>query len=420
MNVLLKKAFILSASSPYHRQIKDIHIIDGIIKKIEDNIADDRAELIRYDNMHVSIGWMDIFADFGEPGNEHRETIESGTKAAAAGGFTDVMLMPNTYPVVSSKAQVEFLMQRSYNSPVHIHPIGAITKHAEGNELSEMYDMYTSGAVAFSDGKKPVQQAGILLKAMQYALAKDAIIIQLPDDRSISSGGLMNEGISSTQFGLPGIPCIAEEIMIARDLSLLQYTGSGLHITGVSSKKGLALINQSKKEGNSVTCSVTPYHLTFCDEDLENYNTHLKVNPPLRTREDMQAMQAALINGDIDCVASHHIPQCADDKICEFEYAKNGMITLQTVFGTVNRIMNNTEALVKMLSENCRRIFSIEIPVIAEGEKACLTIFDPAKEYIFDEKDIFSKSKNTPFAGTMMKGKVIGIINKNQILLNAI
>ena len=420
MNVLLKKVIILSSSSPYHRQTKDIHIIDGIIQSIEDNITDEKAEQIAHDNMHVSIGWMDIFADFAEPGNEHRETIETGTKAAAAGGFTDVMLMPNTDPVVSSKTQVEFLKQRSALSPVTIHPIGAITKNAEGNELSEMYDMHASGAVAFSDGKKPVQQSGILLKAMQYALAKDAVIIQLPDDSSISSGGLMNEGISSTQFGLPGIPAIAEEIMIARDLSLLQYTGSKLHITGVSSKKGLELINQSKKEGFSVTCSVTPYHLTFCDEDLENYNTYFKVNPPLRTCEDMHAIQAALRNGEIDCIASHHIPQCADDKICEFEYAKNGMITLQTLFGSVNRLMNDTEALVKILSENCRRIFSIEIPVIAEGEKACLTIFDPAKEFIFDEKDIVSRSKNTAFAGIGMKGKVIGIINKNQLVLNEI
>lgn len=420
MNVLLKQATIISSSSPFHRQVKDLLIVDGVINTISNHITDENAELIRYDNMHVSIGWMDIFADFAEPGNEHRETIESGVNAAAAGGFTDVMLMPNTDPVVASKAQVEFLKQRSYASPVNIHPIGAITKNAEGNELSEMYDMHTSGAVAFSDGKKPVQQAGVLLKAMQYALAKDVVIIQLPDDSSISSGGLMNEGISSTRLGLPGIPAMAEEIIIARDLALLQYTGSKLHITSVSTKKGLELINQSKKEGFSVTCSATPYHLTYCDEDLESYNTNLKVNPPLRTREDMLALRAALINGEIDAIASHHIPQCADDKICEFEYAKNGMITLQTLFGTVNRIMDDTETLIKMLSENSRRIFSIEIPSIAEGEKACLTLFDPAKEYVFEEKDILSKSKNSPFIGTLMQGQVIGIINKDQMVLNKI
>ena len=420
MNVLLKKATILSSSSPYHRQVKDILIIDGVIKKISENITANDAHLIENENMHVSIGWMDIFADFAEPGNEHRETIESGAKAAAAGGFTDVMLMPNTHPVVASKAQVEFLKQRSYSTPVNIYPIAAITKNAEGKELSEMYDMHTSGALAFSDGKKSVQQAGVLLKAMQYALAKDAVIMQVPDDSSISYGGLINEGISSTQLGLPGIPAIAEEIMIARDLALLQYTGSKLHITGVSTKKGLELINKRKQEGFSVTCSVTPYHLTYCDEDLETYNTHLKVNPPLRTRADMLAMRAALINGEIDTIASHHIPQCADDKICEFEFAKNGMVTLQTLFGTVNSIMDNTEALVTILTENNRQIFSISIPSFEVGEKACLTLFDPAKEYLFEEKDILSKSKNSPFIGTVMQGRVIGIINKNQVVLNKI
>ncbi len=418
MNVLLQQVTIIAASSAYHKQVKDILIVDGVIKQIASNISPDNFDIIKGNDLHVSIGWMDIFADFAEPGNEHRETLESGANAAAAGGFTDVMLIPNTNPVVDSKAQVEFLIERSKQLPINIYPIGTVTNKAEGNTLSEMYDMHASGAVAFSDGTKSIQQSGVLLKALQYVAAKNATIIQVADDNSISEGGLMNEGIESTKLGLPGNPAIAEELMIARDIELLGYTNSKLHITGVSTKKGIELIATAKKTGLQITCSVAPYHLLFCDEDLNGYDTNLKVNPPLRTRADMQALQAALGDGEIDCIASHHSPQSWDDKTCEFEYAKNGMITLQTLYGTVNGIINDTEALVKMFTEKNRNIFKIAKPNMEEGTKACLTIFEPNTEFVFEENSIVSKSKNSAFVGKMMKGKVVGIINKNKMVLN--
>ena len=418
MNALIKKATIICPTSPFHLQVKDVLIVDGIIKAIENEISSDNYQTIIGNNLHLSIGWMDTFADFAEPGNEHRETLESGANAAAAGGFTDVMLIPNTLPTVSSKAQIEFLIERSKSLPVTIHPIGSITKNAEGTALTEMYDMYNSGAIAFSDGRKSIQQAGVLLKALQYVSAKDAVIIQVPDDKSISDGGLMNEGIVSTKLGLPGNPAMAEEVMIARDIALLHYTDSHLHITGVSTKKGIDLIKNAKKEGLQISCSVTPYHLFFSEEDLADYDTTLKVNPPLRTREDVIALQNALRSGVIDCIASHHTPQCADDKICEFEYAKNGMITLQTVYGTVNTIINNTELLVKIFTENNRNVFGLNMPVIETAAPACITIFEPATNYIFEERAILSKSKNSPFIGKESKGKVIGIINKNKLVLN--
>ena len=418
MNALIKKATIICPSSPFHLQVKDVLIVDGIIKAIEKDISSDNYQTITGNNLHLSIGWMDIFADFAEPGNEHRETLESGTNAAAAGGFTDVMLIPNTLPTVSSKAQIEFLIERSKSLPVTVHPIGAVTNNTEGTALTEMYDMHNSGAVAFGDGKKSIQQAGILLKALQYVSAKNAVIIQVPDDKSISEGGMMNEGIVSTKLGLPGNPAMAEEVMIARDIALLHYTDSHLHITGVSTKKGIDLIRNAKKEGLQLTCSVTPYHLFFSEEDLVDYDTNLKVNPPLRTREDVAALQDGLRSGVIDCIASHHTPQCADDKICEFEYAKNGMITLQTLFGTVNGIINDTELLVRMLTEQNREIFGLMIPEIEIDAPACLTIFESSTNYNFEEKDILSKSKNSAFIGKEMKGKVIGIINKNKLVLN--
>lgn len=418
MNVLVKKATIVCSSSPFHLHVKDILIIDGVIKEISDSITGENSQTISGNNLHVSLGWLDVFADFAEPGNEHIETLETGANAAAAGGFTDVMLIPDTTPTVASRSQISFLIERAKTLPIYIHPIGAVTKNSDGKELTEMYDMHAGGAVAFSDGRKAIQQSGILLKALQYVSVKNAVIIQLADDKSISEGSLMNEGIMSTQLGLPGNPAIAEELMIARDIALLRYTDSHLHITGVSTKKAIDLINEAKKEGLQLTCSVTPFHLYFSDEDLADYDTNLKVNPPLRTKEDVAALIDALRNRDIDCIASHHTPQCWDDKICEFEYAKNGMVTLQTLYGTINGLLNDTELLVKMFTEANRRIFNLTIPTFGTGTEACLTLFEPNTTFIFEEKDILSKSKNSPFIGKTMNGKVVGIINKNKVALN--
>ncbi len=419
MNVLIKKAVIVCSTSPAHLQVKDILIIDGFIKTIDDNLVTiiDTTE-INIPNLHVSIGWIDIFADFAEPGYEYKETLETGANAAAAGGYTDVMLLPNTSPTIDNKSQVEFVIQRAKNFPINILPIGAITKNTDGQALAEMYDMYQSGAVAFSDGRKSVQQSGILLKALQYVAAKNATIIQLANDKTISDGGLMNEGIESTKLGLPGIPTIAEEVMIARDIAVLQYTDSKLHCTAITTQKSVSLINEAKKQGLQITCSVTPYHLVFCDEDMNSYDTNLKVNPPLRTRADMEALQQALINGDIDCIASHHTPQSWDDKTIEFEYAKNGMITLQTTFATVNQILQNTEAVVNLFTNNARNIFNIPMPIFAEGELACLTMFNPNEEFIFKDEAILSASKNSAFIGKKLQGKVYGILHKNQMVLN--
>jgi dihydroorotase len=417
MNLLLQQVTIIAESSAYHKQVKDILIVDGIIRKITDNINEENAEVIKGNNLHASIGWMDIFADFAEPGYEHRETLQTGANAAAAGGFTDVMLIPNTNPVVDNKSQVSYLIEKSKSLPINIYPIGAVTKNTNGEALSEMYDMHDSGAVVFSDGKKPIQQAGVLLKALQYVAAKNAVIIQQANDESISHGGLIHEGIMSTQLGLPGIPALAEELMVARDIALLQYTNSALHITGVSTKKSIELIAAAKKVGLNITCSVTPYHLQFSDEDLNSYDTNLKVNPPLRTKNDVKAVQKALQNGTIDCVASHHNPQSWDDKTIEFEYAKNGMLTLQTMYSSVNAIVENTEDVVKILTTNNRNIFGITTPTIEIDKAACLTIFEPNTEFVFEEKAILSKSKNSPYIGKKCKGKVIGIINKGQNIL---
>ncbi|MFN8247939.1 MAG: dihydroorotase [Ferruginibacter sp.] len=418
MKVLIKQARITDSSSPFHGQVKDILIEDDLVKQVSDQISADSAQVIAQENLHVSIGWMDVFASFPDPGYEHKESLESGSAAAAAGGFTDVMILPNSNPAISSKSQVEYVLAKAAGLPVHIYPIGSVTKNTEGKELTEMYDMHNSGAIAFGDGIQPVQSPGVLLKALQYVLPLNATVIQVPDDRSISKTGLMNEGLVSTRLGLPGKPAIAEELMIARDIELLKYTGSRLHFTGVSTKKGMEMIREAKAAGLQLSVSVTPYHVWFCDEDLVGYDTNLKVNPPLRKREDMTAIRDALFDGTVDCIASHHIPQHWDDKTCEFEYAKNGMIDLETVFGAINSYSTNLDKLIDMLTVSPRRLFGLHTGSIREGATACLTLFNPAAEFTFEESMIRSRSHNSAFIGKQLKGKVIGIINKQKVILN--
>ena len=421
MKVLIKQAKIISSSSPFNGQTKDILITNGTITAIGNAISEKTDQQIEQPGLCISIGWMDVFSNFADPGFEYKETLETGAKAAAAGGFTDVMVIPNTNPVVHSKSQVEYIIQKSKSLAVNIHPIGAVTKNAEGKDLAEMYDMHQSGAAGFGDGVNSIQSSGIMLKALQYVKSFNGTVIQIPDDKSIGTNGLMNEGIISTRLGLPGKPTIAEELLVARDIKLARYADSKLHFTGVSSAKSLEYIKRAKDGGLHVSCSVTPYHLFFTDTDIQQYDTNLKVTPPLRTATDREALLKAVADGTVDCIASHHFPQNWDSKTCEFEYAREGMIGLESLFGVLGSMVNrewSIAALVEMLTINPRKIFGIEIPEIKEGAPACITLFNTDEEYIFDEKMIRSKSKNSPFIGKKLKGKVIGIINKGKVELN--
>ena len=419
MNILLQQVTIADPNSPHNGNKKDILIADGIINRIGDNISDDTTQKLNAADLVVSPGWVDIFAHACDPGYEYRETLESCANAAAAGGYTQLFVLPDTDPVVDNKTQVEYIKQKSGNLKINIHPLGAISKKREGKELSEMYDMRQSGAIAFSDGLQPIQHAGLFLKALQYVRSFSGVVIQIPRDKSINASGLMNEGIISTRMGLQGVPAIAEELIIARDIELLNYTESTLHITGVTTKKSVEIIKAAKDKGLHITCSVTPYHLFFCDEDLQGYNTNLKVNPPLRSRTDMLALRQAVKDGYIDCIATHHMPQDWDNKTCEFEYAKSGMIGLQTAYAAVQTILPELSStqIVHLFSLNARKIFQLNKATIEEGKTAEFTLFS-TKTFMFNKEKNKSKSQNSAFINIPLNGNVAGIVSKGNLILN--
>lgn len=420
MKILIKQAIIVDPHSPFNGQTTPLLIENGIITRIGDSATGPADREIDLPGLHVSPGWVDIFAHFPDPGYEFKETLETGAAAAAAGGFTDVFVLPNTRPVIHDKAGVEYLTHKSRDLSVRIHPIGAVTRNTEGKDLAEMYDMRNSGAMAFSDGLETVQSAGLLVKALQYVKAFNGTIIQLPDDKSINPHGLMHEGIVSTRLGLPGKPAMAEELMVARDIRLAQYAESKLHFTGVTTTGSLGLIQAAKEAGTPVTCSVTPAHLWFCDEDLRDYDSNLKLNPPLRTAEDRASLQQGILAGVVDCIASHHQPHEFDSKVMEFEYARYGMCALETCFAVTRTSLPDLSIrkLVELLAVNPRRIFGLPDACIREGNPAALSLFDPNGQWVFDTSASRSRSRNSPFHGKELTGKVMGIINGESIVIN--
>ena len=422
MGLLIKQVLIADPRSAHNGKIEDILVEDGKIAAIGAIPNSSHHQLVHIPHLCASPGWIDVFAHFCDPGLEHKETLETGAAAAAAGGYTSVMVVPNTQPGLHSKSQIEYVVQKSVHLPVQILPIGAISKNVEGKELAEMYDMQASGAVAFSDGWQALQSSQLMLKALLYVKAFDGVVIQIPDDWSLAKSGLMHEGIVSTQMGLPGKPAIAETIMLARDIELLRYTQSRLHITGISTAEGIALIRKAKAEGLQITCSVTPYHLYFSDEDLRQYDTSLKVNPPLRLAGDVAALRQAVLDGTIDCIASHHQPHEYDSKICEFEYAKYGMAGLESCFAAVKtavpELSNNR--LAELFSLTPAAIFGIETPVMEPGQPACLSLFLPNTPWVFQLADVQSKCSNNAFIGHHFSARPVGSVQGNQLILNKI
>ncbi len=418
MTTLLKSATIIDASSPYHLQTKDILIIDGIITKIENNIASKKNyDVVALHDLHVSAGWFDTSVSFGEPGYEERETLQHGIQVAAKSGFTHVAINPNTNPIVDNKSAIEFLINKVSGFATSIHPIGALTQQSKGVEMSEMYDMQQSGAIAFGDYNKPISNDNLLKIALLYAQNFDGLVLSFPKNKSIAGEGVANEGKNSTLLGLKGSPALAEEIQIARDLFLLEYTGGKLHIPTISSAKSVQLIKDAKKKGLNVTCSVAVHNLFLTDDELHGFDANKKVSPPLRTEKDRKALVKGIKEGSIDIITTDHNPIDIEHKKVEFSTAKDGTIGLESAFGALNTLFD-LETIVKCFSENPKKRFGLTSFSIKENEQANLSLFTPKQTYTFSEENIISTSKNSIFLGKNLRGKAYGVFAKNQLILN--
>jgi len=417
MNLLLKAATIIDKSSPFHQQKKDILIENGIITKIANSIESNNSiKEINLENLHISQGWFDTSVCFGEPGFEDCETIENGLNTAAKSGFTAVAVNPNTNPVADHKSTIEFLKNKAEGFATKLYPIGCLTKNAESKDLAELYDMQNSGAIAFGDYKIAINNGNLLKIALLYAQNFDALVMSFPQDNAIATTGLVNEEVNSTKLGLKGIPALAEELQISRDLFILEYTGGKLHIPTISTKKSVKLIKDAKNKGLNVTCSVAAHNLVLTDSELFSFNTNTKVLPPLRTQTDNKALIKGLNEGVIDIITSDHNPIDIEHKNLEYVGAKFGTIGLESLFGALNKKVD-IDTLINCLTINPKKIFNIENSPINEGEKANLTLFNPEFEYKFTEKDIISSSKNAIFIDKKLNGKVYGIIANNKVIL---
>ncbi len=422
MNYLIRSATIIDPRSAYHLTRKDLLIERGIITKIGAKIANPKKyKEVKSKQLHVSLGWVDMVSQFNDPGLEHKEDLLSGTAAAAAGGFTHVCTMPNTEPVVDSKSQVEYILNKTRDTLTAVHPIGAVSLHAKGEEITEIYDMRNSGAIAFSDGVESGLSAGLTLRSLQYVKPFNGLLITMPDDHSLRISGQMNEGEMSTLLGMKGIPELGETIVVKRDLDLLQYTDSRLHFGYISAIESVDLIKKAKKTGQQVSCSIPAYLLAWDEEVLGEYDTNYKVLPPLRDKATIKKLIAGLKDGTIDTIASFHLPQDIESKEREFDTADFGMIGLQTTYALVNEVAGKQlgqEVIVDKLSTKPREILNLPETTIEEGVEADLTLFDPSVEWTFNKEDNRSKSANYPAFGATYTGKVIGSIHRNQIHLN--
>lgn len=414
MNLLIKSATILDPGSPFHQQITDILIENGVIVRIADDIEAD-AKLVEAGGKYVSPGFFDLNCNIGELGLETKEDITSGTRAAAAGGFTGLAMMPNTANPVHSKAEVEYLINRSRGNLVDVYPLGTISHKREGKDLAEMYDMFLSGAKAFTDGNRPVQDAGLMERALLYAQGFDAMVFSYPEDTAIAGKAKVNEGEISTLLGMKGIPSLAEELMIARDLYLAEYTVSKIHFSTISTARSVDLIREAKRKGLEVTCDVAAHHLVLTDEALLGFDSQYKVKPPLRTADDVKALIKGLKDGTIDAIVSQHTPHEIEFKDVEFEVAAYGMVGFQTALPLALKAGLPVELLVEKLAINPREILGVAVPVIAQGEKANLVLFDAGAEWEYNSKSNVSKSVNSPFIGDTLKGKVLLTYNNKQI-----
>jgi len=418
MKILIKKATILNpGKEPMKR---DILVENGKITNIAKTITDGTAKIVESADLHVSPGWIDIGAQPGQPGYEYRETFQSLAKAARAGGYTSLATFPRNAPPIHSRIEIEYIQQLNDNLPVRIYPIGAVSQDLAGKDLTEMIDMVSIGAIAFSDGRKNPIETGLLARALEYVIPLGVIIIDFPLDRSFTSEGQMHEGKISASLGLTGIPTVAEDVIVQRDIQLANYTRSRLHLHAVSAGSSIGYIQKARSDNPGITCDVPAMHLLLEDKDVGDFDSYKKVLPPFRSQKDRKTLIRALKDGIVDHISSIHTPMEVEAKDCEFTYASFGSIGLETAFATAHSVLHEVMPIGDIIDKFCfgpARILGINIPAIEKGNIADLTFFDPTTEWTY-EGTAHSLSKNDALAGTTFTGKVIGTFSKGRLLIN--
>lgn len=414
MKILIQAAKILDPQSPFHKKVKNVLLVNGRIAEIGDkNYQADKV--ISAEGMLLTPGWFDLGTFVGDPGLEHKEDLESVTKTAAAGGFTEIAVLPNTVPAIQTKNDVNYLTRYNDNRLVQVHALASVTRDNKGEELTEMIDLHEAGAVGFTDGLKTIWHTDIFLKALQYLQKFNGVLIDHPEDVWLNMFGQMHEGVQSTMLGLKGMPRIAEEVAIHRNLDLLQYAGGRLHIARLSSVRSVNLIRSAKKK-LPLTCDITAYQPLLDDSMLAGFDTNYKVNPPLREKRDKDALIRGLNDGTIDVICSGHVPQDEESKNLEFDHADYGIINLQTFAANLVSLSKVVDwaTLLEKVTVAPRKVLNIETPVIDIETKANLTLLDPAREWQLDEKTNLSKSKNSPWFGQTLTGKVVAVFNNTK------
>ncbi|MBC7450399.1 MAG: dihydroorotase [Cytophagales bacterium] len=417
-SIVIRSVEIIDPSSELHGTVRSILIEDGIIKKISEKELQ-ADTIIQGRGLKVSIGWMDMGVATGDPGHEYKEDLYSVSDAAAQGGFTANAVMPNTTPPIQTKESVEYIKSKTRGNIIDVYPVASLTVNNKGEELTEIRDMHSAGAIAFSDGTKPIWHSDLLLRALLYMQPINTQLIVHAEDKYLSHGGQMNEGKTSTMLGLKGNPKISEEISVERDLSILSYTGGKIHFAHISSPKSLELIKEAKKKGLNVTCDIAGYQLVLDDTLLTSFDTNLKVNPPLRGKKDIEQFWKYLADGTIDVIVSDHQPQDSESKELEFDQADFGMIGLETLFGFVNANNSKVELskLIEKITTAPRVVLGISIPEIKVGAAANLTVFDSQQDWTLTKDKLRSKSVNTPLLGKNLKGRAVAVINNKQVTI---
>ena len=415
MKYLIKDCKIVDKASTLNGKRVDILVEKGKIADLGKNLKDDKAKVVRGKNLCASVGWMDIGTHLGEPGYEHRETFESLAAAALAGGYTDLVTMPKSVPAIQSKAQIKNLILNGQSIGVDIHPLGALSNDLLGENITEFIDMHHGGAVGFTDGLKPVAKGGLLLRALHYVKSFGGVIFHNPNDESIANGDLIHEGNVSTSMGMKGSPSLAEELTVFRDVQLNAYSESKLCLHLISSAESVSIIKNQKKKDQNLKAGVSYLSLIKTHEDLADFDSNLKVKPILRSVKDKKSLHKSLIDGTVDYISSNHVPLEIEKKHTEYPYASHGAIGLETTFAALNTYTAKSitlDTIIEKLTSGPRSVLNIQMPTIAIGEEAKLTIFDPTCQWIYEEQSIKSTSKNSPFIGDTFSGKVIATINK--------